>query len=48
MSEVEAVLDAEGKLDPLARDKLEIGAELEADKALKTSTEVDATLKLEV
>ncbi|KAG6294679.1 hypothetical protein E4U09_002542 [Claviceps aff. purpurea] len=48
MSEVEAVLDAEGKLDPLARDKLETGAELEADKALKTSTEADATLKLEI
>ncbi|KAG6089774.1 hypothetical protein E4U31_008033 [Claviceps sp. LM219 group G6] len=48
ISEVEAIIDAEGKLDPLASDKLEIGAELEVEIALKTSTEFDATLELEV
>ncbi|KAG6043331.1 hypothetical protein E4U39_004676 [Claviceps sp. Clav50 group G5] len=48
MPEVEAVIDARGKLDPLSSDKLEIGAVLEVEIALKTSTEADATLELEV
>ncbi|KAG6043330.1 hypothetical protein E4U39_004675 [Claviceps sp. Clav50 group G5] len=48
MPEVEAVIDARGKLDPLSSNKLEIGAELEVEIALKTSTEADATLELEV
>ncbi|KAG6050327.1 hypothetical protein E4U17_006523 [Claviceps sp. LM77 group G4] len=48
MSEVEAVIDAGGKLDPLSSNKLDIGAVLEVEVALKDSTEVDATLELEV
>ncbi|KAG5957518.1 hypothetical protein E4U58_005920 [Claviceps cyperi] len=48
MSEVEAVIDAEGKLDPLASNKLEIGAELEVEIEPKNFTKVDATLESEV